>query len=331
MPDNPEERLYKMASKAVVDWMELHAGETFDLDTICRHLEIHDAAKRKLVSIVLAYQVKHEKLEKLGRLYKVLSFNNNNTIDWINADDSEIFPLIWPASHDDPSSFLWDNIVVSPGDLIVLGGETNKGKTQFIFNLVWDNMDAFPVTLMGNAEYTASKFKRRTKNMTWANPLKEDGTPKFELIRVTEDWKYYLRPDNLCLIDWISLEGDFYRIGKLLEAMKSKMRKGVLVVSLQKGEGKTQAVGGHFTEDPADIYITLQQGHLTLKKVKEPRPGTLNLNGTIWAYELYGGTEFRDIRQVLKCGPCFGSGHRGSGNCEKCNGKGFIDKEASNG
>jgi hypothetical protein len=326
-PVSIDDKPYQVVARLVRQYIDEHNGDSFDLDTICRHIQVTERDARRYVCIELARKIDQEKLEKVstsrGPLYKVLSLYNEVKIDWMNANDKDIFPLLWPAAHDDPSYFPWDNVMVSPGDLIVLGGETNKGKTCLCLNIVWDNMDAYPVTLMGNAEYSAAKFKRRTKNMTWRDPAK-DGKPKFELIRVTEDWKYSLRPDNINIIDWISLEGDFYRIGKLLEAMKSRMRGGVLIVSLQKGEGKAQAVGGHFTEDPADIYITMQAGHLTLKKVKEWKAP--NPNGTLWAYDIIDGVRFAEIHQVLKCPACYGSGHRGSGECDKCKGKGFIDK-----
>jgi hypothetical protein len=73
MPENIETEakgLYKQASKAVEDWLELHQDEEFDLDKICRQLEIHDAGKRNLITIKLAHEVKAGKLEKSKHLYR---------------------------------------------------------------------------------------------------------------------------------------------------------------------------------------------------------------------------------------------------------------------
>ncbi len=325
IPSPSEERSYHKISMAVEAWLELHTGETFDLDLLCRQLEIREPLHRNYTCTILSKLISKGKLEKNNRTYKTIDYSSE-VLDWVNADDKAIFPLVWPVCHEDGTEFKWDNVQVSPGDLIVIGGETNKGKTLLVLNLLWDNMDAFPCTLMGNAEYSPGKFKRRTSRMTWANPRKEDGSSKFDLIRVRTDWQYKIRPDNINLIDWISLEGDFYRIGKLLEAIKDRLKDGLAVVSLQKGAGATQAVGGHFTEDSADVYITMQDGHLTLKKVKEwsmPNP-----NGTMWAYDIIeGGTQFSNIREVKKCPNCWGSGHKGAGECDRCHGKGVIDKE----
>ena len=53
------ENLYHKASMAVDRYLEAHKGETFDLDTICRHMSINDALKREAITKKLSYEVKH--------------------------------------------------------------------------------------------------------------------------------------------------------------------------------------------------------------------------------------------------------------------------------
>lgn len=329
---------YKKISGMVENWLALNAspGFTFEPKTIFDYYrnEITTQDQKNDVMEVLWRMVnKTENLEKVGRLYKVIDNDSSNKIiDWVNADASETFPFIWPCSHllGDNSSFFdcTNRITVSPGDLVVLGGETNKGKTAKCLNFVWDNMDGpNQVTLMGQ-EYYPSKFKRRVARMTWANPLDEYNRPKFELLRVRSDWQYMIRPDNINIIDWISLVGDFYKIGSIMEGIQSRLRKGIAIISLQKGEGKAQAVGGHFSEDLASVYITMHNGYCVFRKIKEWDVTKPNPNGMMFSYDIVGGTHFSNIKEVKRCLKCSGTGIFRLSPCDACSGKGVVPKNS---
>jgi hypothetical protein len=322
---------YKKVAELINNWIALNAspGFKFEPKAIFEHYrnEITTQEQKNDVLEVLWHLV-HKKgnLEKIGSIYKYLNINTNNSIPWVDADETEIFPFVWPSSHQDGSEFTGtEGIMISPGDLIVLGGETNKGKTAMCLNFLWDNMEYKDCVLMGQ-EYYPSKFKRRVKNMTWVNPLDDDNKPKFELLKVRDDWKYNVRPDKLNIIDWISLETDFFRIGAILDGIQDRLKKGIAIVSLQKGEGKSQAVGGHFSEDLASVYITMHDGYCIFKKVKEVQPHTPNLSGRMFAYDIVDGVHFCAIREVRRCPKCNGLGRYRSGDCDGCRGKGIVDK-----
>ncbi len=332
LEDTPEEAkgLYKAASKAVENWMALHRGETFDLDLICRQLEIHDSEKRNLIARKLFYEVKHGFLEKSNRLYRYID-NNIVPIDWVNASEGAIIDLKWPQGHEtenggsQDSRFGFDGkVVISAGDIIVVAGVSNMGKTAFILNLLWNNMDLYPCTLMGN-EYTASKFKRRVKNMTWNTPLDEDGKPKFELLSRRDNWKDIIRPDNINLIDWISMsgKGEFYNIGAVIEGIQAPLRDGIAVISIQKSESKELGEGGQYSEHLSSVYLLVDFERITVRKVKEWRGE--NPNRKMYGFTLHdAGTKFHDIREVKRCTRCVGGKYRGV-ECEDCQGKGFVD------
>jgi hypothetical protein len=326
MENRHDSGTYKKVSVAVDLYLAEHKGETFDLDMICRHLDLSDAQLRHDAVRKLSYELGkkgQQLLEKSNRLYKVLD-NTITYIDWVNADASASFPVLWPCSHQEPSSFGFEGFIkIAPRDLIVLGGETNKGKTAMCLNILWDNMDDHPCTLMGN-EYTPSRFKSRISRMTWRDPLDGKGKPKFDLIEAFSDWKYKIKPDNLNIIDWISLEGEHYMIDSVLKGIQERLEKGIAVISLQKSEGSNSPVGGHFAEDRASVVLTMMDGHLKVKKAKEW--SGFNPNGKMWAYDIQeGGTQFVDIHEVASCHKCAGSGKFRGGVCDICNGKTYIE------
>lgn len=321
-----QDGVYKKISVLLDQWLELHKGETFDLDLLCRQLDIKERSNRNYLTQKLSYEVRRGTLEKSNRIYRYIN-NNINYIDWINATETEVIDLRWPYSHDENnySHFSFDeNVIISPGDIIVIAGVSNMGKTALCLNFLWDNMDFFPCTIMGN-EYKAQKFKRRIRKMTWAEPLKEDGTSKFELIDRRDNWKDIIRPDNINIIDWINLPGDkSYDIGIVLDGIQSKLNNGIAIVSIQKGEGRDQGIGGQFSEHISSIYLNIDFERLTVKKAKEWKGK--NPNGKMYGFTIVdSGTQFHNIREIKRCHVCRASGFSKGNSCDNCAGTGYVD------
>jgi len=330
--DNPG--LYKSASLAVENWATLHTGETFDLDTICRHLEIHDSEKRKYISIKLSYDVKTGKLEKLNKTYKYVN-KEINVIDWVNASEKDELPVSWPCSRgpNDNSKFGFDShITIRPADLIVVAGLSNWGKSTFARNFLAENLDQWDgrIQMMVN-EYSPGRFKSVMNRMNWIPFLYDDGTPRFRLIQRREDWQYAIEPDWLNIIDWIGLTDNFYLIRHIMEDIQKHLKGGAALIILQKREGKTLGEGGGMTEDLASAYFLIDNGILTVRKVKESKNG-LNPNGATYGFAITnGGADFSNIRPVKMCPRCGGKKQtwvKGDGtvNCESCNGMGYVDR-----
>ena len=321
---------YQKIASLVREWVEIHKGEAFDLDMISRQLQIQERTNRKYVAIELSKLVGKGTLEKVtSPIYKPLYRYIDNTckyIDWVNAASSDVLDIKWPYGIEDDSRFGFDGRVkISPGDAIVLAGVSNMGKSTFCHNFVWENMDEFPCTLMGN-EYVPGKFKRRVGRMTWKDPLNPDGTPKFELIERREGWKDIIRPDNINIIDWINLSDKFYEIGKIIEDIQARLHRGIVMIALQKDEHKTRGLGGGFSEHLSSLYLSIDYERLTIVKAKEWTEW--NPNGKMYGFKIVdGGTKFHNIRLIRKCKTCWGSGHSKGGQCEHCGGTGYVDDE----
>ena len=313
--------------KSVDKWLLLHQGEKFDLDTICRQLEIKGGENRHHVVKKLSYEISKGKLEKSVNVRPpIYNYINRTyvTIDWVNTKEGGIVALQWPKGGDG-SKFGFDgHAVVSAGDLIVLAGNSNSGKTALCLNLLWENMDKFPCILMGN-EYTDRKFRRRVERMDWKNPLRGDGTPKFELIERYEGWKDIIQPNSINIIDWINLSDNFWQIGHILEGIRAKLQDGIAVIVLQKSKGKDLGLGGEWGKHLTSLYLVMDYGRIYVEKCKEWYEH--DPNGETYGFEIVGeGTRFQRIRLVEKCRACGGRGERfGSGKCNRCYGKGIID------
>ena len=326
---------YKETALKVDQWLILHKGESFTLDLICRQLNITNPESRHDVVKKLAYEVSKGVVEKSNPPYppSIYSYHDNTIkiIDWVNAPETVSLPIQLPQSHVDNSRFGFNgNVTIAAGDIFIVAGVSNTGKTAYALNLLCENMNIFPCTLMGNEYGNGSKFRDRLSKMEWAKPLNEKGQPKFELIERRGGWKDVIRPDNLNIIDWLMVPDNFYQIGDIIDGIQSKLRKGIAVILIQKDPFKDMGVGGMFGEHLASFYLAMDFNRLTVKKAKAWNNG-YDPNKKMYAFSLsMKGTAFSDIREVNPCKKCHGSGKVGKdgATCLECVGTGYSDVEA---
>ena len=156
-----------------------------------------------------------------------------------------------------------------------------------------------------------------------------DGTPKFDLLPIRENFEDYVERGKLNIIDWINLTDQFYKIGKIFEDIKVAAGDGVAVAVLQKEEQQTLGRGKGFTRDLSDLYLTIDplgeyQSRLTVGKVKDAKGWVTNRS---WGFKIIdGGANLGGIREIKKCRNCWGKGYTNRGSCEDCLGTGWIDK-----
>ena len=265
--------------------------------------------------------------------YKVLK--QIKPIRWLEADESEYFDLHFPKSHTDETGFGLEKLIsVSPGDLIIIAGVSNAGKSAVALNFLAENIHDHECILMGN-EYTtldnqsSPKFKRRMMRMTWADWVNGDGNARFDLWPVREDFEDYVQGGKINIIDWINLTDNFFMIGKLIENIKMALGKGIGIIVLQKEESRELARGAGFTRDLADVYLTVDpfgqyESRLTIGKVKDAKGAA---TGRMWAFKIVdGGANLHDIRELKKCFMCYGKGYSKGGECAECHGLGYVNK-----
>jgi len=245
----------------------------------------------------------------------------------------------FPRSYHDDTTFGIENLVeVFAGDLILISGRSNYGKTAMALSIMAENLNLMPTILMGS-EYTSSdgkekpKFKRRRRNMDWVQWITDNGQPRFELLPVGGDYEDYIKPDYMNVIDWVSLPGEYYLIDKLLKSLKDRAGGGITVAVIQKKKDVDYGEGGERTEWYADVSLKIDafgehQSLLTIGKVKAPKG---RVEGRTWAFDIVDyGANLENIREVIKCTRCFGKGYVRSGQenkrCPMCLGMKYVDK-----
>ena len=227
------------------------------------------------------------------------------------------------------------DIVIREGNLILLSGESNFGKTLLALLFCGENLEQNPV-IMGN-EYTTideepdQRLLSRLDRMDWIDWCNGDGE-RFTLLPVRDDYAEHIIKDRINIIDWINLE-EHYKISPIMEGIKRELGKGIGIICIQKAKGAESGRGGQFTKDFADVELLLDQYgthevRLTIGKVKE---STAQVTGRTFAYEIHKGIKIVSFREIVKCSQCWGKGWKKSGNssipCDTCDKKGYVDKE----
>jgi len=227
-----------------------------------------------------------------------------------------------------------DSVVLRQGDLILIAGFSNYGKTTLALNMVAENIDKNPV-LMGNeftdeAEQPRQRFLNRMDAMSEIQWTDDDGNDRFELLPVHEDFEDNIVKNKINLIDWIDLEEEPWTIKDVEKRLKLAVGDGIVVAVVQKNETSETGYGGNPSKFYTDLELlvdkhTSTESRITVGKVKESKG---YISGRSWAYGIKGqGTQIYNVREVAKCHECHGFKYvKGKGACPSCLAVGWLDK-----
>jgi hypothetical protein len=329
-------------SDKLIAYLRLAEGKNVNLKDIRSALNIETGSKddNNLRTQMSTTLIEKKIVSSLGRndgIYKVIK--PVQPINWWeDRENEEPLNFRFPRCYEDNTEFgIEDLVEIYAGDMILIAGTSNYGKTTIALSLLGENLGLMAAYLMGS-EYTAAngkispKFKRRMKRMNWVEWM-AGGKPRFQLYPVGADYEDYIQPDALNVVDWITLPGEYYLIDSVMKSMKDRVGNGVIVAVLQKNRNMEWGEGGERSERYADVYITIDsfsnESILTLGKVKAPKKS--KATGRMWAFSIVDyGANLHNIREVIKCPKCWGKGYTGSANnykkCDTCEGRKFVDR-----
>jgi len=322
-----EESTQKKISALVKGWLYDDKPERFDLDKLCRNISIYEPDNRRRVSRILSYLVKTGELEKVRGQYRFID-KEVEFVEWENADVLPIKGLVYPYDVERSDGFGFeDYVILYPGDLIVIAGNSNAGKTTWCLNFLVNNMDKFKCRFITNELGDKQKFKARISHFDWVDVLDKNGKGKFEVIKRYTNWQDIILPDAINIIDWINLAGDrTYDIGMVMQSIQAKLGSGLGIIAIQKGEGNPLGRGKDFSRDLASLYLAIDYEKLTVVKCKSWEKD--NPNNKMFGFRVVDrGSKFTDIYLAENCPKCRGSRYIMGRKCDKCLGKGIIRKE----
>lgn len=341
-----EEAKKPITASEVRDYLLPIQGKEITLDQIRKDFNVLPGSKSwSAVRNILFQLSESDAVKPSGKkdgTYKVITKVVPVSVYGVPRERREPFPLVFPRDMWTFDELLISkSVVVREGDLILISGLSNYGKTTLCINFLAENLDKKPV-LMGN-EYTtivedeyvpAPRFMARLDAMGdpesgWVEWVDEKCQDKFTLLPVRDDYAEHIVKDKINIIDWINIDtGEHYLIGSILEKIKRNLGRGVAIIAIQKKEGELSGRGGQFTKDFADLELLIDRFGktdvlMTIGKVKE---ATTPIAGNTYAYSIArSGTQIVGFRQVTRCRPCKGTGYIKNEPCSTCQGKKFVD------
>lgn len=300
---------YTKASQRFRDeFIPAHKGIVFtsrDVLSFFRVDRLTDPVMVKRAFGRVLYELSHSKeprLEQTGKQYRVID-RTLKIIEWHKALRNDTLEIKWPYDHEEQTNFGFDeSIKIYPGDLIVVAGEGNKGKTTFALNFVVENMDIYPCFYF-TSEFNASKFTDRMASFNWVNIFKKDGTPKFILAEQDQNWQDIIQPNAINVVDWVYLEDDAWKMRGVMRNIIKNVGRGIALVVIQKRSYKQVGEGGEGTMDLASVYLTIRYDEklgsnvLRVNKVKSPK--NIDPNYQQFTFKIVqNGAKFHDIQEL---------------------------------
>ena len=179
-------------------------------------------------------------------------------------------------------------VYTMPKSIIIVAGESDAGKTAFLLNFSFLNLDTHAITYY-SSEMGPTELRSRIEKFD--RPLTDWKKVKFK--ERGKDFQDVVEPDKINIIDYLELTDDFYRVGGQIKSIFDKLKSGIAIIALQKKIGQELARGGDFTMEKARLYLSLSRdNYCKIIKAKNWINPMLKPTGKQRKYALYQGCKF---------------------------------------
>lgn len=238
---NPE----ALNAGAVERWVKMTQGE-FTIADIYRDLNLTGSTEKG--------QVRHEVKQLVNRGILETCRGRNG---WYRHKDNSV-TVIDLEAPEEPQVKMWlpfnlhRDVIIHQKNIVIVAGETNSGKTGFLFNLAFMNMYQHHFNYF-TSEMTGSEIKNRITS--FGKPMEDWQNVSF--IERGSNFQDVIDPDGINIIDFLEIHDKFYAVGDEIRRIFESLRTGVVFIAMQKRTGELLARGGEFTLEKARLGLSL--------------------------------------------------------------------------
>ena len=189
---------------------------------------------------------------------------------------------------------LSDLVAIQPGNVILVAGTPNSGKSAFVLNIIKHNVEKWQCHYF-NSESSPEELRKRL-DLFDDFPLAH---PNFNAYERDSNFSDVIFPGRgvLNVIDYLERYDDHYKTAEDIAAIHRKLGGAIAVIAIQTKTGEITPLGGDRSLEKARLAISLKAGNrdepnvATILKAKNRRT-TYGLNRLSRAYHLISGADF---------------------------------------
>ncbi|MFC1694132.1 DnaB-like helicase N-terminal domain-containing protein [Candidatus Latescibacterota bacterium] len=272
-------------TEKIRNWISVTSGDFFvtELDKELNIVTERDKASRRKVIQRICEDGLLERASNRQGHYRSVD-NSYENIDVYNAPTDSL-PVKWPMEIE-------KHVIIYPGNIIIIAGEQNVGKTTFLLDFARLNMKNHKIRVM-NSEMGDTEFRLALDRFE-GTLLEEWKSVQF--IERSDHFNDLILSDAINIIDFMEIYQDHYKIGAYIAQIHKKLNKGIAVIALQKPPGRDEGRGGSVTLEKPRLYLSMSPGKLKIVKAKSwsltAQYSGQNPNGLEIDFKLVGGFKF---------------------------------------
>ncbi|MCM8782014.1 MAG: bifunctional DNA primase/polymerase [Candidatus Omnitrophica bacterium] len=246
---------------------------------IIKELQIYTQKDRETLRIILQKLVNDKIIERAGRwhdIYRRIEGNCDKIA--LGIKPKEPLKVCFPLG-------LEKYVSIYPGNIIIIAGAQNAGKTAFLLNFVVANMDKFRINYF-SSEMGEEEFNIR---LGLFEDVKEWNFAAYERSSNFED---VIKTDEVNIIDYLEIVDNFWKVAGTIAKIQERLGKGLALIALQKDYHKELGRGASFGLEKPRLYITLDYGVAKIVKAKNWADPTINPNGLQCEFNIIRGHKF---------------------------------------
>jgi len=202
------------------------------------------------------------------------------SLDFRTAGRDGVLPIKWPLGVE-------RYVNLFPGNLAVVAGAPNAGKTALLLNFIRLNMTEFPIfyfcSEMGDVEL------RNRLELFEGVDIDEW---EFQAFERASDFADVVRPDCVNVIDYLEMTTELFHVNGYLTAISHKVGSGLAIVALQKKAGATMGRGQEFGLEKPKLYLSMDRGKLQIVKGKSWAKRNVDPAGLQVSFKIVDGCRF---------------------------------------